>query len=176
MCTLAADRNECLFGRGPEPSPKLMVVLGPQGRKASKDGRYPTGREGELLATILASGFGMNVEDAYVAPAVKCSPAETASVTRNVRISCGHIIRAQARLLSPKAIVAFGENAARMMTGKDTRLGILRGMKLDPFPLANGGTAPLYVTYGLETMIASKTVRTDGWKDLKPLGIYLLDV
>jgi uracil-DNA glycosylase family 4 len=169
LCPLCRARKGFLFGRGLDQRPALMFVVGPQGRAAVREGAFPPGKEGELLSALIERGFKVDAGRVYVTPAVKCAADFAGAVSARARQCCGYIARRQAELLAPGAVVALGEDAGRVMAGRDLPVGILRRLKRLELP-SGKGKAPLWITYGLDHMLAADAVKTEAWNDLRPLA------
>jgi uracil-DNA glycosylase family 4 len=171
MCPLSGAKKGFLFGRGKESGPAVMFVVAPQGKAAVKEGAFPAGKEGALLSKMIAGGFKLEESELFVTPAVKCAVDLKGPLPRRARVCCGYITARQAELLAPRAVVAMGPDAARVMSRTDKPLGLLRGRlrKL----AAGQWKAWLWTTYGLDRMCAKQGVKEDAWDDLAALAQWL---
>jgi DNA polymerase len=172
LCTLCQGRKAFFFGRGKALRPDVMFVVSPPGKAAAKEGRFPAGKEGALLSSLVTSGFKKDEKDVYVTPAVKCAADSPSELPRRALACCRFIALRQAQLVAPRAVVAFGKDAARVMSGVDRPLGVLR--KLGRLKLSGGGwLAGLWMTYGLDRMLATDQVREQAWEDLRRMAASL---
>jgi DNA polymerase len=145
-----------------------MIVVGPQGRRALKEGTFPPGEEGAYLAKLMEGGFGLPESRIYVTPAVKCCAEAEGAAGQKALLCCGHLTRRQAELVRPRAVVAMGTHAARSLLRSALSLGLLR---CRPRPALTAGEwrAQVWITYGIAHVAASDELKHAAWEDLRRL-------
>jgi uracil-DNA glycosylase family 4 len=176
-CPYSIGKTGFLFGRGNADSPKAVFIVGRQGKAAGRSGAYPPAQEAEFLVTMLEKGFRISEEDCYLTPAFKCAGPPPATGLPGFAKDwatecCGHILKRQLELLRPRAVAALGTDAAGVATGLRVPVGIHRLMGR-PVISAGPWSAGLWVTYGLDGMLASPAVKIEAWKDLRSLSAFL---
>ncbi|MCA9539855.1 MAG: uracil-DNA glycosylase, partial [Myxococcales bacterium] len=122
-CPLHRGRTELVFGFG-NPAARLMFIAdGP--REAEDQIGVPfLGRSGETLGRMVRA-MGLRRTEVYLCYLVKCfSPDEHAEAGLD---ACHGFLEQQVAIVRPEVIIAFGDLAARRLTGQNATLPHLRG-------------------------------------------------
>ncbi|MBI5344479.1 MAG: uracil-DNA glycosylase [Deltaproteobacteria bacterium] len=157
-CPLARGRKAVIFGTGPE-KPEIVFVGGAPLPHDEAKGAPFAGEDGELLRKIIdAMGFDLN--EVYLACAVKCQAGKNTEGLNEAASSCSYLLVKELRALSPKAVIALGPLATLALTGSSDVKG-MRGRFLS----FNG--MKLMSTYDTATLIKNPGLKTDVWNDMK---------
>jgi DNA polymerase len=120
-CGLCATRTNTVFGVGNPGAGVMLVGEGP-GENEDLQGEPFVGRAGILLdKMLLGAGFSRG-ENVYIANVVKCRPPGNRDPEPAEIQACIGYLRAQVRLIRPKAIVCLGRVAAQAIIGPDFRV------------------------------------------------------
>lgn len=126
-CSLYKSRNQVVFGEGPLNAELLIVGESP-GFNEDKEGRPFQGASGMLLDRMLGSS-NLGREKVYLTTLVKCRPpGESPRPPRPSEVSsCRPYLMAQISAIDPKVIVATGDLASRVLTGRKESASRIRG-------------------------------------------------
>jgi DNA polymerase len=135
-CDLHAGATQAVFGAGPT-SARVMLVGEQPGDREDIEGRPFVGPAGRILDEALERA-GIAREDAYVTNAVKHFRYRMRGKRRihqrpdrwQVR-ACLPWLEAELQLVRPAALVLLGATAAQAVLGPRTKIGELRGTRLD---------------------------------------------
>jgi DNA polymerase len=159
LCPLGGKRKNMVFGEG-DPKASLVFVGTAPGGDEEAAGRPLVGAAGQLLDRMIAA-MGFQRSEVYVCNVLKCriqggkapDPAELAA--------CRPHLEHQLSLLAPKAVVAMGETAVRLMldsheslSGLRGRWATVRGLKVMP-------------TYHPQDLLRDAGLKRHVWDDLK---------
>lgn len=126
-CGLCHSRTQVVFGEGPLNA-ELFVVGEAPGVNEDKEGRAFRGASGMLFDKLLDS-IGLGRGKVYSTTLVKCRPP--GSPPRSPRPSevsnCRAYLMSQLSAVDPKVVLALGEMASRILTGKKDPLARIRG-------------------------------------------------
>ncbi|MGI8649028.1 MAG: uracil-DNA glycosylase [Rubrobacter sp.] len=126
-CALWHSRSQVIFGEGPLNA-SLFIVGESPGFNEDSEGRTFRGASGLLLERLLDS-IGLSREKVYTTTLVKCLPP--GSPPRHPKpaelSSCRGYLMSQLSAVDPKIVLALGETASRLLTGKKDPLRKLRG-------------------------------------------------
>ena len=115
-CGLHATRTQAVPGTGPVPS-EIMIVGEAPGFNEDVQGRPFVGAAGKLLDTLLAR-IGLSRADVYITNVLKCRPPQNRDPMPNEAEACLPYLRAQYKLVQPKAVLILGRHALeRMLPG-----------------------------------------------------------
>jgi len=110
-CSLAATRQNVVFGVGVTDAEVLLVGAGP-GANEDRQGVPFVGAAGQLLDRMLAGvGFSRH-HNVYIANIVKCRPPQNRDPLPEEQDACIGWLRRQTALLRPRIIVCLGRVAA----------------------------------------------------------------
>ncbi len=120
-CSLAATRQQVVFGVGQETAEVLLVGEGP-GANEDRLGEPFVGAAGQLLDRMLA-GVGLSRQhNIYIANIVKCRPPQNRDPLPEEQDACIGWLRRQTALLRPKIIVCLGRVAACRIIAPDFKV------------------------------------------------------
>ncbi len=126
-CGLCHSRTQVVFGEGPLNA-ELFIVGEAPGFNEDKEGRPFRGASGMLLDRLLNS-LELGRERVYLTTLVKCRPP--GSPPRPPRPSevsaCRPYLVAQLAAVDPKVVVAMGDLASRVLTGRKEAVARIRG-------------------------------------------------
>ena len=126
-CGLCHSRTQVVFGEGPLNA-ELFVVGEAPGFNEDKEGRPFRGASGMLLDGLLNS-LDLGRERVYLTTLVKCRPP--GSPPRPPRPSevsaCRPYLVTQLAAVDPKVVVALGDLASRVLTGRKEAVSRIRG-------------------------------------------------
>lgn len=126
-CGLCHSRTQVVFGEGPLNA-ELFIVGEAPGFNEDREGKPFQGASGMLLDRLLGS-LELGREKVYLTSLVKCRPP--GSPPRSPRpsevSSCRPYLMSQLAAVDPKVVVALGEMASRVLTGRKEPLSRIRG-------------------------------------------------
>ena len=126
-CGLCHSRTQVVFGEGPLNAELFMVGEAP-GFNEDKEGGPFQGASGMLLDRLLNS-LELGRERVYLTTLVKCRPP--GSPPRPPRPSevsaCRPYLVTQLAAVDPKVVVAMGDLASRVLTGRKEAVSRIRG-------------------------------------------------
>ena len=164
-CTASTDHTNLVFGEG-DPQADLMFVGEAPGANEDRLGRPFVGQAGGKLDEMIGA-MGFKREDVYIANVLKSRPLNNRTPLRSEAEACGAWLASQVAIIQPKAIVALGGPAAKLLL--DTEVGITRlrgvwgGLEVD------GRQYPVMPTYHPAFVLRQYTpqVRREVWEDLQ---------
>lgn len=126
-CGLCHSRSEVVFGEGPLNAGLFLVGEAPSFNEDQK-GRTFQGASGMLLDRLLAS-IGLSREKVYSTTLVKCLPpgSPPRAPKPSELGSCRGYLMSQLAAVDPKVVLALGEIASRVLTGRKEPLSRIRG-------------------------------------------------
>lgn len=126
-CALSQSRTQVVFGEGPLNAELLIVGESP-GFNEDQAGRPFKGATGMLLDRMLGS-LALEREKVYLTTLVKCRPpGESPRQPRPGEVSsCRPYLMAQISAIDPKVVVATGDLASRVLTGRKEAVSRIRG-------------------------------------------------
>jgi uracil-DNA glycosylase len=126
-CGLCNSRTKVVFGEGPLNAELLIVGEAP-GFNEDAEGAPFKGASGMLLDRILDS-IGLARSGVYLTTLVKCRPP--GALPRQPKpgevSSCRPYLMAQLSAVDPKVVVALGDLASRVLTGRKEAVSRVRG-------------------------------------------------
>ena len=170
-CKLHEGRNTIVFGSG---NPEAEVVFVGEGPGADEDaqGLPFVGRAGQLLTEMINnSAQRMKVplrrEDVYICNVVKCRPPDNRTPERDEIDTCSPFLLRQLDSIRPRAAVALGATAARVLLNTGESMARLRGRWFD----YHG--ARLLVTYHPAYLLRDPSKKREAWEDMQMLLGFL---
>ena len=123
-CGLCHSRTQVVFGEGPLNA-ELFVVGEAPGFNEDREGRPFRGTSGKRLL----SSAGLERERVYMTTLVKCRPpgSPPRSPKPSEVSSCRPYLVAQLAAVDPKVVVAMGDLASRLLTGRKEAVSRIRG-------------------------------------------------
>ncbi|MDX1568152.1 MAG: uracil-DNA glycosylase [Longimicrobiales bacterium] len=161
-CGLAEERKQVVFADGSRTA-RLMVVGEAPGAREDATGLPFVGPAGKLLDLLLATVNLSREDSVYICNVIKCRPPGNRNPLPDEIEACAPYLRRQIELVSPEAILAVGTFAGRLLTGKDSTLGNLRG---DVYSYEG---VPLLVTYHPAALLRNRRWVRATWDDLQLL-------
>jgi DNA polymerase len=126
-CGLCHSRTQVVFGEGPLNA-ELFVVGEAPGFNEDSEGKPFQGASGMLLDRLLSS-VGLEREKVYLTTLNKCRPP--GSPPRSPKPSevsaCRPYLVSQLAAVDPKVVVAMGDLASRVLTGRKEAVSRIRG-------------------------------------------------
>ena len=115
-CGLHATRTQAVPGTGPCPA-DVMVVGEAPGFNEDVQGLPFVGAAGKLLDKLLER-IGLGRDSVYITNVLKCRPPQNRDPMPNEAEACLPYLRAQYKLVQPKAVLILGRHALeRMLPG-----------------------------------------------------------
>jgi len=124
-CGLSKNRTKVVFGEGPLNAEILIVGESP-GFNEDAEGKPFRGASGMLLDRLLGS-MGLGREEVYLTSLVKCRAPESRSPKPGEISSCRPYLMSQLATVDPKVVVAMGDLASRVLTGRKEAVARIRG-------------------------------------------------
>jgi uracil-DNA glycosylase len=126
-CGLCHSRTQVVFGEGPLNA-ELFVVGEAPGFNEDKEGKPFRGASGLLLERLLSSA-GLDRERVYMTTLNKCRPPGSSprSPKPSEISACRPYLVAQLAAVDPKVVVAMGDLASRVLTGRKETVSRIRG-------------------------------------------------
>lgn len=124
-CGLSKNRTKVVFGEGPLNAELLIVGESP-GFNEDAEGKPFRGASGMLLDRLLGS-MGLGREEVYLTSLVKCRAPESRSPKPSEISSCRPYLMSQLAAVDPKVVVAMGDLASRVLTGRKEAVARIRG-------------------------------------------------
>ena len=126
-CGLSQSRTRVVFGEGPLNA-ELFIVGEAPGFNEDREGRPFQGASGMLLERLLSS-LDLDRDSVYLTTLVKCRPPE--AISRSPKpgevSSCRPYLMSQIQAVDPKVVVAMGDLASRVLTGRKEAVARIRG-------------------------------------------------
>lgn len=126
-CVLCHSRTRVVFGEGPLNA-ELFIVGEAPGFNEDADGAPFRGASGMLLGRVLDS-LQIGRERVYATTIVKCKPPEIPPRSpKPAEVnSCRPYLMAQLAAVDPRVVVAMGDLASRVLTGRKESVARIRG-------------------------------------------------
>jgi uracil-DNA glycosylase len=142
-CPLASGRTAVVFGEG-NPDAELALVGEAPGFHEDREGTPFAGRPRELLVRLLA-GIGLELEEVYLATALKCRTAGNRDPSPEETAACEPYLYRQLELVEPRVVASLGSFATTLLSGRALGITRVHGQEQD---VALGGRrvtlVPLY--------------------------------
>lgn len=126
-CGLHKSRTRVIFGEGPLNA-ELFIVGEAPGFNEDREGKTFQGASGMLLSRLLDS-LDLGRDEVYLTTLVKCRPpGESPRRPKTSEISaCRPYLMTQLTAVDPKVVVAMGDLASRVLTGRKEAVSRIRG-------------------------------------------------
>ena len=126
-CGLCHSRTQVIFGEGPLNAEVFVVGEAP-GFNEDQEGKPFRGASGMLLERLLSS-VGLEHERVYMTTVNKCRPpgSPPRSPKPSEVSSCRPYLVVQLAAVDPKVVVAMGDLASRVLTGRKEAVARIRG-------------------------------------------------
>ena len=168
-CTRAKGHRNLVFGEG-NPDAELVFVGEAPGEAEDELGRPFVGPAGQKLDEMIRA-MGLRREEVYIANVLKTRPPDNRTPLPEEVERCGPFLIEQLLAVRPKAIVALGGPATKLVTGTDQGITRLRGTWQQWTPPEGSDCAPIPVmpTYHPSYVLRNYTAKVRGevWSDLK---------
>jgi uracil-DNA glycosylase family 4 len=158
-------RKQIVFGVG-NPRAELMFIGEGPGADEDQQGEPFVGRAGQLLNKMIEA-MGLKRSDVYIANVVKCRPPGNRTPERDECETCMPFLMRQVETINPKAIVALGAVAAKNLLQMNSSMGEMRSRSYD------FRAARLFVTYHPAYLLRDPRQKSEAWKDLQQVMMYL---
>jgi DNA polymerase len=162
-CRLAETRTQVVFSDGAVDA-KLVVVGEAPGANEDATGLPFVGAAGKFLDLLLATADLSREESVYICNVLKCRPPGNRNPMPDEIESCAPYLRKQLELIRPRALLAVGSFAAKLLTGDENgTLGRLRG------EVHSYEGVPLVCTYHPAALLRNPKWTRSFWDDLQLL-------
>ena len=163
QCGLAEGRKNVVFSDGVEDA-SVMVVGEAPGANEDQTGLPFVGAAGKFLDLLLATVDLSREKNTYICNVLKCRPPGNRDPKPDEIKSCSPFLTRQIQLIQPKALLAVGSFAGRLLTGQEkTALGRIRG------EVHSYQGVPLVVTYHPAALLRNPKWTFAFWEDLQLL-------
>jgi len=167
-CSLAATRNNVVFGVGQRDAEILFVGEGP-GQQEDLQGEPFVGAAGQLLDDML-SIIGLGRHNCYIANIVKCRPPQNRDPLAEEQEACIPWLRMQTKLIRPKIIVCLGRIAAMKLIREDFRITREHGQWFEK------GGIQFFAMYHPSALLRDASKRPETFRDLKRLQARIREI
>lgn len=168
-CTRSRAHRNLVFGEG-SPDAEIVFVGEAPGETEDELGRPFVGPAGQKLDEMIRA-MGLRREDVYIANALKSRPPDNRTPLPDEVERCGPFLIEQLLAIRPKAIVALGGPATKLVTGTEQGITRLRGtwQSWNPPEGSDCPSIPVMPTYHPSYVLRNYTpkVRGEVWSDLK---------
>ncbi|GHV21996.1 hypothetical protein AGMMS49959_12050 [Planctomycetales bacterium] len=139
-CALGASRRQVVFGEG-NLDARLMFVGDYPGKDEEFVGRPFVGNGGQLLTDIVEKGMKIPAGEVFLTTLVKCRPPGNRPLKPDESAACEQFLRRQIATVKPRVVVAAGQTAGQILSGRQEEIAALRGQNF------KAGEATVVVTY-----------------------------
>lgn len=163
-CELHKEASRVVLGEG-DSDADIMIVGEAPGYEEDKRGRPFVGKAGKILDEVLDEA-DLERDEVYITNVCKCRPPDNREPERTEVKACLPFLQKEIELVSPKVIVALGNSALKVLTG---RAGITkaRGICVRS-PLLEGSSVEILPTFHPAAMLHGKgDYRTYIVRDMK---------
>jgi len=150
--------NVCPSG---DPASGLMVMTGMPSVADCASGTLLSGEEGTLFDRMLAA-MGRSRASIYLA-AISCFRSPDGRLAGAAEKQCGLIARHHIGLAAPKALILFGDDAGRALTGLPVARARGRWHEIE----THAGPVPAIVTFSPRFLLAHPAQKALAWADLQ---------
>ncbi len=126
-------------------------------------GKYFVGYSGKMLSNMITNVLGLNLDDIYITHAVKCKTSSMDRPSTSQINSCKPYWLQQLEIISPKIVVALGEDALDILSGGEIDFKQSRG-EFVPY-----GEARLIAIYHPKNIIQNPSLKRSAFADLKKI-------
>lgn len=158
-CSLGPKRRAIVFGEGDIRSPVVFVGTAP-GFDEEAAGSPLAGAAGNLFDRIIAA-MGFKRPAVYVCNLLKCRSPVGKEPAEDALSACVPYLGHQLALIRPRAVVALGGPAARLLAGSSLPLAELRGRWAEFQGLR------VMPTYHPADLLSDEGLKRHVWEDLK---------
>lgn len=166
-CPLHQERVVATPGSG-ALRPKVLVVG--EWLRVAKARSMPAGTlfgiEEDRMLERMTAAIGLSADDVFVTNIIKCGVPDTVQPAEEQAAVCAAYTKRQIEMLAPVVVLAMGTMAARVMTGVERPLSVLRG-RVSGCRLASGTSLPLIATYHPSFLLQNPEMKQAAWVDLQ---------
>lgn len=119
LCNLSKTRTNVLFGDGSVKNVDIMIVTFSPTDLEDKEGRFYTGKAGELLSNIVNNVFKKDIGEVFITSLLKCKTNPNEKNLGDSIQKCRRFLFSQIKLVQPKIVLLFGENVYNNFTLKN---------------------------------------------------------
>jgi DNA polymerase len=167
-CSLAAYRQNLVFGEGNPESEVIFIGEGP-GEEEDLQGRPFVGRSGKLLDRMLAA-IGLDRSSIYIANTVKCRPPNNRTPKPEELQACSPLLLEQISIIEPKFLVTLGTSATRSLLQMHDPISQIRGNWYD-YPLIP--QIKVLPSFHPAYLLRNPSAKKASWHDLQLLASEL---
>lgn len=156
-CKLSSARQGIVPGRGNPKARVVCISSEPPSGNAVLDAE-----QDDLLDKILAAiGFGR--DEVYVTSLLKCQPVAAGDVEAMAFSACSDHLFDQLKAIGPRLILALGERAIQILSGRTDSLESYRGKEHRFHDIIT------FATYHPTELMANASLKRGAWKDVQLL-------
>lgn len=168
LCDLSKSRTQSMVGFG-NPHPKVVIVDEVVSAAEDSSNGYYAGRSGTMLRDMIEKVVQLSIDEVYFTHAVKCKPYGFQKPSPSECRSCSPFLHQQLTLLSPKLIIALGDQAYRLLTHDEGDFEQVRGQRI---PFGEYTVIPLYHPAFL---VRNPSFKKEALRDLQSIKNFLLE-
>lgn len=172
-CRLHQGRTNIVFGVGNSKAKLVFVGEGP-GADEDAQGIPFVGRAGQLLTQMIENtaareGLPLKRADVYICNVVKCRPPENRAPEKDEMETCSPFLFRQLETIRPKALVALGGVAAKVLLNTSAGITQIRGKWHEWRGI------PVMPTYHPSFLLRgyNAACKREAWEDLKKVLHYV---
>jgi uracil-DNA glycosylase len=124
------------------------------------------GVEEDRMLDRMTAAIGLTADDVFVTNIIKCAVPEAVRPAEEQAAVCAAYAKQQIELLAPTLVLAMGTMAARILTGVERPLSVLRG-RVSGCRLASGNEVSLVATYHPSFLLQNPEMKQAAWADLQ---------
>jgi len=165
-CKLSTSRTNVVVGEGNSVEPFVMFVGEAPGSQEDASGRPFIGPAGKLLTDMILA-MGLSRDSVFLANVVGCRPPQNRQPEPDEITACSEFLFGRIRAVRPKAIVALGGTAAKVLIRTNKGVADLRGKWYTVGQEQDG--VPVRVTYHPAFLLRPHGVpcKAATWRDLQ---------
>ncbi len=124
------------------------------------------GVEEDRMLNRMTAAIGLTADDVFVTNIIKCAVPDALRPSEEQAAVCAVYAKRQIELLAPAIVLAMGTMAARILTGVERPLSMLRG-RVSGCRLTSGAELPVVATYHPSFLLANPEMKQAAWSDLQ---------
>ncbi len=151
---------------GGNPQARLLVVIDAPSSEDERANQPAQGAAGALLDRMLGA-MGLHRDDVWLSYMCLCRGSSDQAVTPDQALACSPWLRQQFEVVTPQAMVLFGQGSAQYLLRSTAPLAELRGR----WGQLRG--VPILATWGLDEVLVDPAKKREVWTDLQQVMAQL---